>query len=434
MRPFFRRLLALMCLCGCGALAYVLIVGTTSGVAAAHKTQTTHARPAATGHTWEHIWSVDARRGVREFLGGDGSRVGWSPTLAEWGGTVGPHWWQSALAILALVQYEERTNNNSPMIQHVIDVTYRVGVRQPHTDQPFDFINQYMDDTVWWGLAWLSASEYELYYRHNVHDATRFLHVAEKDAAYVIHRQRCGGIVWELGSPAGTITNTEYVALTAGLSQYLQTSSRFHDPGRAARWLADSRSRLAWLVHAGLVNLKAGTVRDSLAPSGCHRVMGGPLAYTQGEVADALVQLGNATNDPSYYATARRFLRYVLRPSNRFVVHGVLQEHCEAVALCTHNLNRYDITAFKGIFAQAVSDWTMATGSREFVPFMRAQAMAVVRNSITRPTRHGVCPSAHSCQFGLSWARPFNQTPTSEQLATVGTQESALFALTAVLP
>jgi hypothetical protein len=336
--------------------------------------------------------------------------------------------------VLTLVRYAEQTNDHSRLLQHVIDVTYRRGIRQPHTDQPFDFINQYMDDTVWWGLAWLNASEYELYYRHNLRDATRFLRVAEKDAIYVARRRQCGGIVWELGAPAGTITNAEYVALTAELSLYRRTSSTFHDPGRAARWLADARGTLSWLQHHRLVNLAEGTVKDSLVSHRCQTVTGGPLAYTEGEMADALVQLGNALNDPSYYKEAARFLRYVLQPANHFVVHGVLQEHCEAVNLCTRNLNRYDITAFKGIFMQAVSDWTTATGSREFAPFLRSQAQAVARNATKGPTRNGLCPSAHTCQFGFSWARPFDQTPAVEQLATVGTQESALSALIAVLP
>jgi hypothetical protein len=441
MRPFTRRLLVLVSICACGLLAYALVVQTSPGAAAARKNHAHNTTQHSAAHVARpgpaaHVWAVDAQRGVRELLGGDGARVGFSRALGEWGGTIGPHWWQSALAILTLVHYAEQTNSHSRLIQKIIDITYNKGIRQPHTDQPFDFINQYMDDTVWWGLAWLAASQYELYYRHNLHDARRFLIVAEKDAVHVIHRQQCGGIVWALGSPAGTITNAEYVALTAELSQYLRTSSRFHDPGSAARWLADARSRLAWLQRVKLVNLKAGTVKDSLASHQCHTVKGGPLAYTQGEMAEALVQLGNTLNDPAYYATAARFIRYVLRPSHRFVVHGVLEEHCEADALCTQTGlgNRYDITAFKGIFLQAVSDWTMATGSHEFVPFMRAQARAIVQNSIKGPTRNGICPSAHSCQFAFSWAQPYSHTPSSEQLATVGTQESALSALTAALP
>lgn len=447
MRASLRRLLVVLAACGCLPLAYAVALAASGSVASAHSRPAGH-RPAAhrpAGHrpaahsrpspsSWQHVVALDSQRGVRELLGGDGSRVGWSPALAEWGGTVGPHWWQSALAVFTLVHYAELTNDHSRLIQHVLDVTYRRNVWKPKSDEKFDFINQYMDDTVWWGLAWLNASEYELYYRQDVRDAARFLKVAEKDARYVDHRRQCGGIVWSLGSPAGTITNAEYVALTAELSQYRRTSSTFHDPGLAARWLGDARGTLSWLTRRGLVNLGAGTVKDRLAPHACHTLVGGPLAYTQGEVADALVQLGSALNDPSYYRTAARFLRYVLRPSNRFVINGVLQEHCEATDLCIHNLNRYDITAFKGIFVQSVSDWGTATGSSEFQPFLRAQAQAVVRNAIRGPTRNGLCPSSHSCQFGFSWARPFVRTPAPEQLATVGTQESALAALIAVLP
>jgi hypothetical protein len=429
MRASLRRWLFLLLVCWCGTALYLFAVGASSSGAATHR-----AHPGRSTQQWGHVWSVDARRGIRELLGGDISRVGWSQHLGEWGGTVGPHWWQSALAIMTLVRYAEQTNSHSRRLQHVIDVTYQKGVRQPHTDQPFDFINQYMDDTVWWGLAWLSASEYELYYRHNIRDAARFLRVAEIEARYVARRRQCGGIVWELGSPAGTITNAEYIALTSELAQYRSTSSTFHDPGLAARWLGDARRSLAWLEHVHLVNLATGTIRDSLAPHDCRGLVGGPLAYSEGEVADALVQLGNTLNDPSYYVQAARFLRYVLDPSHGFVIHGVLQEHCEANDLCTHNLNRYDITAFKGIFVQAVSDWTTATGSREFEPFLRGQAEAVARNATWGPDRNGMCPSAHTCQFAFSWATPFSQTPAPERLDTVGTQESALSALIAVLP
>src|SRR5947209_8049430 len=289
MRVSLPRWFLILAVCAGGAIAYLIAVQAVSPAAAAHavrrvphRRSAAHHRPAhkrrRAAYPWAHVWSVDAQRGVREILGGDGARVGWSRVLGEWGGTVGPHWWQSALAVLALTDYAERTNSHNRLLQNVLDVTYRKGVRQPHTDQPFDFINQYMDDTVWWGLAWLNASQYELYYRRNLHDATRFLRVAEKDAAYVARRRQCGGIVWSLGSPAGTITNAEYIALTAELSQYRRTSSTFHDPGLAARWLSDARRTLAWLQGRRLVNLRAGTVRDSLAQRRCHTLIGGPLA------------------------------------------------------------------------------------------------------------------------------------------------------------
>ena len=434
-----------------GGLIYLLVAGLSGvGSAAAHGRRSASSqvqRAAGSSHRPEsgagstassrlaHVWSVDARKGIVELLGtADGSRVGWNRHFAEWGGLIGPHWWQSALAMLTAIHYAEQTNYHSPMLEHVIRVTYDKNVWKPKSLEKFDFINQYMDDTVWWGIAWLNASEYELYYRHDVPDAARYLAVAEADARYVANRRQCGGIVWELGSPSGTITNAEYIALTAELSHYRRTSSTFHDPGLADQWLSDARGTLRWLQQAGLVNLRAGTVRDRLASHRCHTLLGGPLAYTEGEVADGLVQIGLATNDPSYYKTAARFLRFVLDPAHGFVRNGLLQEHCESNNICAGLINRYDITAFKGIFMTSISDWTMATGSHEFVPFMRRQASAVVRNAIQGPAPNDVCPSTHSCQFAFSWSHPFRKTPGPERLVTVGTQESALNALIAVLP
>lgn len=389
------------------------------------------------------MWAVDARLGVEELLGGDGSQVGWSPSLAQWGGTIGAHWWQSALAVLALVQYMERTDSHNQAIQHVLLATYRRGVRvpggfvarfNPASHRKYYFLNQYMDDTVWWGLAWLNASQYELYYRQNVKLAADFLQVAEKVASYVASKRQCGGIIWQLGSPTGTITNAEYVALTAELAQYRRTSSTFHNPGLALRWLADARSTLNWLQHTGLVNLGAGTVKDRLASGGCHTILGGPLAYTEGEMADALVQMGNALNDPSYYRVAARFLRYVLYPAHGFLSHGVLLEHCEAVSECNGSVRRDDVTAFKGIFVQAVADWGAATGSHEFLPFLRKQGEAVIHRALVSGQRDGLCTSRHNCRFAFSWIRPFGQTPTPERLVTVGTQESAVVPLIALAP
>lgn len=418
-----------------------------SGVAAARGSVSHHsaARHAlAGGHRSgvSNVWAVDARDGAMELLGGDGSPVGWNRALAEWGGTVGPHWWQSALAVLTLVDYMEKTDSHSQAIQRVLLATYRRGVRtpggfvlqfKPGSNTKYYFINQYLDDTVWWGLAWLAASQYELYYRQDTGLAARFLKVAEKVASYVGTKRQCGGIVWELGHPTGTITNAEYIALTAELAQYRRTSSTFHNPALALRWLEDARGTLGWLQHVGLVNLGTGTVKDSLAVGRC-TLIGGPLAYTEGEVADALVQMGAALNNPSYYQVAARFLRYVLYPGHGFLRHGVLLEHCEAVRECNGAPNRYDVTAFKGIFVQAVADWTAATGNQQFLPFLRSQGEAVIHRALVSGRHDGRCTSAHGCQFAFSWILPFGQTPAPERVVTVGTQESALASLIALAP
>jgi hypothetical protein len=377
-------------------------------------------------------WSAAAAQGAQELIGtGDGSAVAWNPATGQWGGQTATHWWQSALAIMTLVRYAERTHDSSPVIQRVLLRTYELNRWQSGPDRQSNFTDRFMDDTAWWGLAWLAASQYELYDRGDRPDASTFLAVAEADASYIASRPRpCGGVEWALQSAPDTITDAEFVALTAGLARYRNASGVFHDPKLGSRWLSEASAILGWLERSGLVDLAAGTVANNLGNSAC-LLHGGPITYTEGEVADALVQVGEALRDPSYYQQAAAFLRYAISPASGLTFNGVLQDQCEAQSPnCAGNANRLDVTAFKGIFMQAVSDWSAATGSTEFGSFVGAQAAAIVSNDIwgASPQAPG-CSSPHSCQFGLSWARPL-----PSMLVTVGTQESALAALTTALP
>jgi len=145
------------------------------------------------------------------------------------------------------------------------------------------------------------------------------------------------------------------------------------------------------------------------------------------------LQLGNALHDPSYYDYAFNFLRYALTQSSGLISHGVLQERCEAFpGQCAHLGFHLDLPAYKGIFVDAVSDWSKATRSKAFRPFLQAQAVAVVDNTIRAAgDAPGRCATPQSCQFAFSWTgRP--QPPSLG--VTLGGQESAIDALTAVLP
>ena len=154
------------------------------------------------------------------------------------------------------------------------------------------------------------------------------------------------------------------------------------------------------------------------------------MTYTQGEVSEALLQLGQALHDSSYYARAAPFLRYALDPASGFIYRGVLQDHCEPQSPnCIALPTRLDVTAFKGLLVQAIDDWSRTTRSNQFSSFLRAQAAAIVgRDILGASARAPGCRSPHTCQFGFSWARAL-----SPMLVTIGTQESALDGLTAVL-
>lgn len=154
-------------------------------------------------------FSIAARRGIVELIGGGGddSPVAWDPKRGLWWSKNSPaHWWQSALGLRTLVRYLERTGNTNPVYQQLILAIYSRNVLTPHADATTNFVNRFLDDTAWWGLAWLEAAKYELRYRHDLSDTATFLGLAEWDANAVADApKRCGGIEWERGYPPDTI-------------------------------------------------------------------------------------------------------------------------------------------------------------------------------------------------------------------------------------
>ena len=379
-------------------------------------------------------FTVAAERGVKELLGGDRS-VAWNPSTGLWGGHTRPNWWQSALALQTIIRYLEHTHNVNPLYQRVIERIYQRNVYKPLSTAKRDFANEFMDDTAWWGMAWLEASRYELYYRHDRAEAAKFLAVAEYDARYILAAPRqCGGIVWALRRAPDMVTNAEFVALAGKLASFREAPGVFHDSALAAAWATDGQDMLAWLAHSGLVDLHMGYVLDRIK-GGCHDFVGGPLTYTEGEMSDALTQMGIALHQPFDFRLASRFIRYVLNSKSGLISHGVLQEHCESLqGACHLNRNRLDIPAFKGIFIQAVADWTAATGKRTFIRFLHNQAAAVVGGAIVnRENQPADCSTVAACRFAFIWGPPLDPGPPPVPV-TVASQESAIDALNAVLP
>jgi hypothetical protein len=375
-----------------------------------------------------------ASLGLKELFVGDPS-MSWSPRTGLWGRHTRPNWWQSALILQTIVRYLERTNNLDPFYQYVIDRIYQHNVYKPLSTAKRNFANEFMDDTAWWGMAWLEAARYELYYRHDQAEAAKFLAVAEYDERYIVAAPRqCGGMVWALRRAPDMVTSAEFISLAARLSSFLQRPGVFHDAAKAAQFLTDARYVLHWLEHSGMVDVRWGYVVDRIN-GGCHDFIGGPLTYTEGEMSDALTQMGIATHEPIYFKQAARFIRYVLNYKSGLIAHGILQEHCESLSgACGHNRNRLDIPAFKGIFIKAVADWRAATRRPYFGRFLRNQAVAVVDNAVVNnDNRPANCAVPDSCRFAFLWGRQLDPGPPPVPV-TGASQASALDALTAVLP
>ncbi|MBV9337535.1 MAG: hypothetical protein JO243_16745 [Solirubrobacterales bacterium] len=381
-----------------------------------------------------------ARQGMRELLGfGDPHNpLRWDPNSGLWGGyasyhtsDANPDWWQSAIATWVLVRYLEATGSTEAAYQDVLDRTFELNVSKPGSRAPRNFANEYMDDTGWWGLAWTEAARYELKVRGDGTRAARYLAVAEWDASYIARAPRfCGGIVWQLGYPADTISNADFAALSAELSATRPARGPFHDDGKAGRWLRQALWALSYLRSHRLVDVRAGTVRNGMTRR-C-RPDSGPLTYTEGEVADALIQTGAALHNNSYFAQARTFLDYTIRPGSGMSRDLVLQEYCESGRSMCQSKHQFDVSSFKGVFVQAVADYDLATDTHLYRPWLQAQAGAILAHAVSdrkRPTR---CTTPHRCQFGFYWSQDI--APASAPVpVSLATQTSALQALVAAL-
>jgi len=362
---------------------------------------------------------------------GDGSIVAWNAQTGLWGDGNPAAWWQSAIDLYTLVRYLEATGTTAPAYQQLIATTYRINIRLPGTNMPRDFANEYMDDTGWWGVAWLEAAEYELLYRHDLADARRYLAVAEWDARYIYSQPRpchTQGIEWQVAYPPDTITNAEFVTLAARLALFLRQPGPLHDAAAAAKWLKDASRILGWMEGSGLVNLAGGSVKDRY--NGRCQPVGGALTYTEGEVAEALVRMGEATNNPSYYNQAAAFLNHIMNRSSHMLAGGVLQDPCEAQrGLCSAGgWQAIDQTIYKGVVVDAVADWALATNSSTYDAFLQLQAKAVVDNAASDGRTPSSCQTPHTCQIGFYWSRkvPPAQAPIP---VNAGTQAAGLAAL-----
>jgi hypothetical protein len=296
-----------------------------------------------------------------------------------------------------------------------------------------NFGNGFMDDTVWWGLAWLEAARYELNIRHDVADATRFMKVAEWDANDAWKSPRTcqsQGIAWKLGTPPDTVTNAEFIALAAELAQVQEHPGPWFDHAAAIKWKREAWQILWWLKNTRLINVHTGHVWDGLDAK-CED-SGGALTYTEGETADALVQMGVATGWHRYMVEAKRFITYSLSPKSGMTYRGVLQEPCEAQATrCERGPRPADSTVWKGVFVDAVADWQAATGSRQYDAFLIKQAQAIIDDSASNGTQQTACQTPHDCQLGFYWSR--REPPNRILPLGPGSQESALSALTDAL-
>jgi predicted alpha-1,6-mannanase (GH76 family) len=265
-------------------------------------------------------------------------------------------WWNSAATLTALVDHGDPRYDW--VIARTFDQnkgTFAAGVRSTDPIEG-NFVSRAIDDSAWWGLAWIAA------YDHT--GDQRYLAMATTIAGYVHQywdQGTCGGGVW--WDRERTYKN----AVTSGLYLRLVASVHRRTPGDTT-WLARTRTAATWYLGSGLVNA-GGLVNDGLTRD-CRNNGQTVWTYNQGLGIGGLTEAWRATGDTAYLDGARRLADAALSGLTR---NGVLTESCDVGQnTCDDNQKQ-----FKGVFSRYLADLAGVTGTPAYLTFAQRQADSI---------------------------------------------------------
>jgi uncharacterized protein YyaL (SSP411 family) len=350
------------------------------------------------------------------------AKAGMAELMLSYSGSSGlignSSWWQSALALGTLEDYEQATGDTE--FDYAIAGAYQnknscVSPSGCGSGYIGDFRNAYMDDTGWWGLAWLGA--------YHVTGNSTYLATAEDDASYInSHRDAtCGGVWWNT-------SEQQNEAIANGV--FLDLAARLYDTTGNSTYL--SWAEYEWSSYFGVDFGQQGAivdgsyvVTDGLDESTCKNDGGTGYTYNQGVVMAGLARLYSATGNAGYAYAAEDIANSTTAseagatctPGSGGVVSTTARYTTGSGVLCDPGEAPYPTDtgteSFKGVFVQGLKTLADDTGLTGYNPFFAKQACAIKDDDTTS-----------SNQFGVHWAGPitaltsYSQASAEEALVT----------------